>query len=145
MPFPAGTHSMHVLVADDDPGITQTLTDILMIFGHRVTVATSGDEALARVEEANPDCVLTDVRMPGMSGVDLCRVLNGRVPGLPVVVMTAYAYDGVVEKAIQQYATAAVAKPLDVDRLLEVLEQVCAEAGASLAGDDDPGRDRAGG
>ena len=130
---------MHVLVVDDDPGITRTLTDILMAFGHKVTVASSGEEALGRLDEANPDCVLTDVRMPGMSGVDLCRALNRKAPELPVVVMTAYACDGVVDSAIQRFASAAVAKPLDVDRLVGVLDQACGVGDVSRGGEDSPG------
>ncbi len=128
---------MRVLVVDDDPGITRTLTDILNIVGHEVVVASSGQEALDKLEDAAPHCVLTDVRMPGMSGVELCRILNREAPSLPVIVMTAYGRDGVVEPTIQQCAVAAVSKPLDMNRLLEVLDRVCPQEGASQDRDGD--------
>ena len=62
-----------LLVVDDTPVNVKLLADLLGAKGYAVTTATSGPEALARIEKEPPDLVLLDVMMPGMSGYDVCR------------------------------------------------------------------------
>src|SRR5262245_2864126 len=82
------TPPAQVLVVDDDEDIQWTLTALLKGWGYEATAARSGDEALKLVEMEPVGLVLTDVTMPGMSGVELAKRLKDRHPRLPVVLMT---------------------------------------------------------
>ena len=83
-----------VLVVDDDEALLQTLTDGLEMLGDfQVEHATNGDEGLERFYEVRPDCVVIDIKMPGLNGYQLVRVLRGD-PGstaTPLIMLTALA------------------------------------------------------
>jgi CheY-like chemotaxis protein len=64
------------------------------------------------------DCVFSDVRMPGMNGVELCRQIKARLPDLPVVLMTAYSTDALVQEGLEEGVVAVLSKPLDLDFVL---------------------------
>lgn len=115
------SESLRVLVVDDDPSTAKTLSDILRAKGHRVHMAHSGPVALARVEQAAFDCLVSDIRMPGMNGVDLYRAIKVHQPNLPTVLMTAYSADSLVGEGLEEGALAALTKPLDIEELLELL------------------------
>ena len=68
------SEDLHILVVDDDSRMAKTLTDILKIKGYEAFSAHSGNEALEKMEEAIFDCVLSDVKMPDVNGVDLISV-----------------------------------------------------------------------
>ena len=80
-----------ILVVDDDPEVREILAETLVEFGYGVTQAGSGEEALP-VLEARPDIdlVITDVRMPGMSGLELVEQARARRVGLKVIVISGY-------------------------------------------------------
>ena len=65
-----------VLVVDDEPSVVEVLSDVLSAYGYRVTSAASGEEALEAVGRIVPDLIITDVNMPGMTGVELCAHLK---------------------------------------------------------------------
>src|SRR3954452_20452990 len=80
-----------ILVADDEPAIASLLADFLTFAGHTVHVAHTGRDALALAEERRPDVILSDVMMPYLDGIALCRALRRR-PGtrrVPVLLMSA--------------------------------------------------------
>jgi len=109
---------------DDEGNARSALAEILKDEGYRVETASDGFRALAKVDDFTPDIVLTDLKMPGMSGVELLRKLRERPEiDLAVVVMTAY---GAVETAVLAMREGAVdylMKPLNTDELLVVLER----------------------
>jgi CheY-like chemotaxis protein len=81
-----------ILLVDDDALIAGSTVALLEDLGHRVVEAHSGKEALAIVEEGlNPDLVITDHAMPGMTGIDLALTLRSRDPQLPILLATGYA------------------------------------------------------
>jgi len=81
-----------ILVVDDDTLIAASTAALLEDLGHRVVKAHSGKEALAVLESGlNPDVVITDYAMPGMTGIDLALKLRGRDPKLPILLATGYA------------------------------------------------------
>lgn len=75
---------LHILIVDDDPDITDTMVDILRVKGYEAEPAYSGSEALKMIEHHRFDCVLTDVKMPQMNGVELHRLISDHNPDLPV-------------------------------------------------------------
>jgi CheY-like chemotaxis protein len=117
-----------IVVADDDPMILETVSDILTFAGYPIATATNGREALdaiARFRAAHPTCpplLLLDMRMPVMDGWDVAAALRERALDLPIIVMTA-ARDARAW-AVEIHAVGVLAKPFDLDDLLTVVERV---------------------
>jgi two-component system response regulator HydG len=109
---------LRILIVDDDRRMTRTLADILSISGYEAVEAHSGLQALERISKAAFDCVLTDVRMPDMNGVELHRQLRQAQPGLPVVLMTAYSADELIRKGLDEGVVGVFDKPLNINHIL---------------------------
>lgn len=88
---PAAQRELRVLAVDDDYLVLMNTTSMLEDMGHRVVEATSGQEALSRLDEGKFDLVITDHAMPRMTGVELANAAMEKWPGLPVLVATGYA------------------------------------------------------
>jgi len=112
-----------VLVVEDDDDTRAALTDALSDLGHAIAAQPDGESALERLGVEEFDAVLTDVRMPGMGGIELCKRLTGDRPHLPIVVMTAF---GDVESALGALRAGAVdflTKPLSMQQLASALDR----------------------
>ena len=113
-----------VLVVDDDPGIRESVTEVLSAEGYRVLEAPDGEEALVRLDGLEGRCVvLLDLAMPRMKGLELLRELSrsGRSERFPVVVMSANAHPRELEFP---QVVALLRKPFELDELLRWVE-VC--------------------
>ncbi len=120
--------SARVLVVDDDAGVRYTIREILESAGLDVVAVDSGEAALARIRAGTFDLVVTDLRMPGMDGLALLRMIQ-REPRPPrVVVITAHGTERVAVEAIKAGAWDYFAKPFDVDALLAVVERAAEAA-----------------
>ncbi len=128
---------MKILVVDDDRGIVETASDILALKGHEPIAAFSGEDAVEKVRNESPDCVLMDIKMPGISGVEALKRMKEISPSLPVVLISAYATDALVEEAKYTGANAVLNKPLDFQVILSFLS-LLGKDGAVLVVDDDP-------
>jgi CheY-like chemotaxis protein len=128
--------SLHILIVDDDKRMTRTLTDILSLSGHNVVEAHSGPQALEKARAQPFDCVLTDVRMPGMDGVELHRQLRSIQPGLPVILMTAYAADSLTSRGLDDGVVGVLDKPLDITHLLGFLTSLLKNRTIVIVDDD---------
>ncbi len=127
---------VRVLVVDDDQGMVATLRDILGVAGYQVDVAYSGPDAVDCVRRQAPDCILMDIRMPGLNGVEAFREIKRLSPESFVIFMTAYAASTLVEDARREGAVEVVPKPLDLERVLSLVEET-AQKTAVLVVDDD--------
>jgi len=133
---------VRVLIVDDDRQMAKTLTDIFRVKGYRAEAAHSGAEAMEKVKAAARetggqfDCVLTDIKMPDMSGVELHRAVKALAPELPVVFMTAYAADEMVKKGLEEGGIALLAKPLDIDLMLNFFSSLHKESAIVIIDDD---------
>src|SRR5882762_2334135 len=87
-----------VLLIEDDAGIRDTMQKVLAQEGHVVTVEKRGDEGLARAAEGSFNVVITDLRLPGLNGLELVRQLHTARPRLPIILVTAY---GTTDTAIE--------------------------------------------
>ena len=87
-----------ILVVDDDPVMREMVSDLLDSRGFEAVLASCGTEALDTVAEREVDCVLTDLQMPGMDGLELLGALRERQPETPVVMMTSF---GTIETAVE--------------------------------------------
>ena len=116
-----------ILIVDDESNARNALAEILREEGYACETAADGFKGLGRFGEFEPDLVLTDLKMPGMDGVELMTKVRERSPGLPVVVMTAF---GAVDTAVLAMRSGAVdylTKPINTDELLIVIERALLE------------------
>jgi DNA-binding NtrC family response regulator len=127
---------MRILVVDDDWPMAKTLVDVLRLNRYRAEAAYSGPQALEMVGDDQFDCVLTDIKMPEVTGVDLLRDIKEVRPHVPVVFMTAYAAGSLVKEGLREGALASFVKPLDIDLLLSCLS-VLNEQRSIVVIDDD--------
>ncbi len=127
---------LNVLIVDDDQRMTHTLADILRLEEYQVVEAASATTALEKVRSQPFDCVLTDIRMPEMNGVELHRQLRDIQPGLPVVLMTAYAADTLTREGLDNGVVGILDKPLNINHLLAFLGSLSRERAIVLVDDD---------
>ncbi len=106
-----------VLIIDDERSILDTLRILLRGEGFDVAVSESGRDALDRLPELEPDVVLTDIRMPGVTGIDVLSAVRERDPELPVILMTAQASLQSAVQAVNQGAFYYVQKPFRNDEM----------------------------
>jgi FixJ family two-component response regulator len=112
-----------ITVVDDDASVRESMSSLLRSVGHAVNAFASAEELVASGDVEETDCVITDVRMPGMSGLELQRRLAVTHPQLPVILMTAHASDEEVRlRALKDGAVAYLCKPLDEETLLRAIE-----------------------
>ncbi len=116
-------HMRRVLVVDDEENLRLVLRTILKRAGYEVEVATSGEEALEKVESFGPDVILTDVRMPKMSGLDLLAALKAKQSPATVIVMSAYGSVDLAIEAMKAGAYDYVPKPFKPDEILLTLRK----------------------
>src|SRR5438876_11734251 len=112
-----------ILLVEDDAGIVMTLRRVLAEEGHKVWVEKRGDEGLARAREDAFDIVITDMKLPGLNGLELVQQLHAAQPRLPIILMTAH---GTTETAIQATKSGAydyVLKPFELPEFIELVER----------------------
>jgi two-component system response regulator HydG len=110
-----------LLVADDDPGLRESLQRTLTRAGHRVVLAPDGRTALAELQSRAIDLVLTDLKMPGLSGLELLRAVKSIAPEVDVILITAF---GTVEEAVSAMKDGAydfLTKPFRGEQLLKIV------------------------
>ena len=113
-----------VLVVDDDPTILESVADALAEDGITVTVAEGGARALALLQRAAPDVVLSDVRMPDIDGLSLLREIRAKHPDSDVVIMTAFDDMPTVVSSMRGGAVEFLVKPLDLKQLRTAIRRV---------------------
>jgi two-component system, NtrC family, response regulator AtoC len=118
---PAESTARKVLVVDDEENIRLVLQTLLRKHGYEVQVSSSAERALAQLDELAPDFVLADVRMPGMSGIELCGAIRARGGDVSVIVMSAYGSVDLALEAMKAGAYDYVQKPFKQDEVLLVL------------------------
>jgi len=99
-----------VLVVDDSRVDQALASSLLAEAGHETVLASDGREAMARLEEAAPDLILTDLQMPEMGGLDLVEAVHARYPRIPVVLVTAHGSEEIAAKALRAGAASYVPK-----------------------------------
>ena len=106
-----------VLVVDDDPVVGRSFDRVLSERGYAVITAANGQEALDRMAREDYDMVFTDIRMPGMDGIDVAAKIKARQPWMPVVIVTGYGTDDAQARARKVGVTAFLHKPLSSDAI----------------------------
>jgi DNA-binding NtrC family response regulator len=113
-----------LLVVDDDTAVGQVLAAQLTQAGYKATFVASAEAALATMEKRAFDLVLSDVRMPGLSGLELLKVIRTRSPDLPVILLTAHGTVPMAVEAMRDGAADFMLKPFSRDEVLFVVNKV---------------------
>ena len=112
-----------ILVVDDEPKVRRLLTDHLTAEGHRVATCETFEEAAGALERDAVELLITDVRLPGRSGLDLLRHARRLQPELPCVVITAYGSVSDAVRAVKLGAADYLEKPFALDALTVVVSK----------------------
>ena len=133
---------MNILVVDDQASMRLTLKGILAKRGYDVYVAADGLEALDEVRKRDYSLIIMDIKMPGLNGVDAYVKIKDINPKVPVIMMTAFALEDEIRRAIHEGAYAVLYKPFDMERIFEVIAE-CIENKTLVLLVDDSVEDRA--
>lgn len=112
-----------VLIVDDEANMRKTLAEILRDEGYRVTTAGSGEEAVGLCRTNRFEAILMDVRMPGIDGVEAFRQIRRHQDDARVILMSAYSIEALKESALDDGAIAFLPKPLDLDRVINLVAE----------------------
>jgi len=115
-----------VLVIDDEPEMCQCLEKCLELLGCSVQWRTSGPDGLARLEQDQPDILFTDLRMPGMNGIEVVRAAARISPGTRCIVLTGYGTIGSAVEAMRAGAADYLTKPFKIDEIRIAIEKLLA-------------------
>ncbi|WP_238594231.1 MULTISPECIES: response regulator transcription factor [Burkholderia cepacia complex] len=125
----SGSHFMAIVcIIDDDASVRKSLASLLKSAGHTALLFASGEEFLAAGPVDDAACVLVDLKMKGMSGLDVQRLLVQRKATLPFIFMSAHGDDESVRRALAQGAVAFLRKPFPSDDMLNLIDQVASGA-----------------
>ncbi len=119
---------LNVWIVDDDASIRWVLERALRQGGMQATSFDEADSVLAALRREEPDVLVTDIRMPGRSGLDLLEEIRGKRPKMPVIVMTAHSD---LESAVAAYQGGAfeyLPKPFDIDQAVELVRRAAAQS-----------------
>lgn len=115
-----------VLVVDDEESVRQMLKDVLEADGHKVILAQDGRSALSKIDTADPDAVLLDIRMPEIDGMAVLDIVRGKGNNVPIILMTAFGTTDMAIQAMQMGAYDYVIKPFNIDELLLTVKKAVA-------------------
>jgi putative two-component system response regulator len=116
-------HHNTVLVVDDDPYVLESISSLLQAFGFSVVTCENAQKAIQTVNRNGIDVVLTDIKMPGVTGVELLGHIHQLDSQLPVILMTAYAELDVAVDAIKRGAFDFITKPYNAEYLVHTIEK----------------------
>ena len=115
------TRNIHIV--DDDPGVTEALGLFLTMEGYSVSTHNSARSLLSSLKEGETGCVVTDMRMPGMTGLELLQAMKAQGVSMPVILVTAYADVPLAVQAMKMGAAELLEKPFDYDALLATIRE----------------------
>jgi len=120
-----------VLIVDDDPAVRKSFDRVLSGKGYAVITAGSGEEAVRKLNEEKYDIVYSDIRMPGMSGLEVAENVKARRPWTPVVIITGYGTDAAEARAKAAGVSSFLHKPLSPEMIEDSARDVLAAPAAS--------------
>lgn len=113
-----------IMVIDDQPGVRRLIFEVLNQAGFNVMLATNGNEALEKVTAEELKLIILDMKMPGMGGLEFLKELRRRASNLPVIVITAYSEQNIVEEVKKLGVHFFLQKPFDIYQLYQLVHQI---------------------
>ena len=129
---------IRVLIVDDNALFIDSLSDILKEKGYEVVAVESGEEALKKVEQTPFDVVLLDIKMPVMNGVEAFKGIKKINPRIPVIMVTAFSAEDLIKGALKEGAYGVLRKPLDINKIIAMIETAKKGGCLIMVVDDDP-------
>lgn len=120
------TRGLFIVVVDDDPSVRKALSRLLRTSQMDVESHGSGEEFLRALKQREPDCLILDIRMPAMTGLELRRRLLDIGYDIPIVFITAHAEDVVAERRVRADGVEILRKPFDNQVLLDAIQRAFA-------------------
>ena len=113
-----------VLITDDSILQRRTLSAIVADVGHEVDTACNGQEAIEKIQATTPDCLLLDMLMPVIDGIQVLETLESRGVKLPIIVLTADVQEGLKDRCLELGVTMFLNKPVKQDQLQQALRDI---------------------
>ena len=115
-----------ILIVDDDPGTCTTLKNILLKKGYRISIAHDGEKAVTMAQEKTHDIILIDLKLPTINGLEVYLKIKEIDHKLVAIMMTGYRQEmtDLVEEALNNDAYTCIFKPLDIEKLLMLVEKI---------------------
>lgn len=117
-------HPKRVLVIDDETKFSCLVAGFLMGRGYQTNVASNGDEALEALKHFSPEIVLLDVRMPGLSGLELLKRIRSTPSPPRVIMVTAMDTSDMIDEAMDNGAEGYLCKPIDLNQLEQFIAEL---------------------
>ena len=117
-------NTFKILVVDDNRSLAAALGDVFEAKGYIPALAFDGVQAVEKVKQERFDCVLMDIRMPRLSGVDAFKEMKKLAPSTPVILMTAYSVQGLIEEARAEGALAILQKPVAAQKICDIVDEL---------------------
>ena len=121
-----------ILIVDDNKSLSKTTSFILQKRGYSIDTAESGAEAIEKVKEKSYYLILLDIKMQAMNGVEAFKKIKKIDPNVIVIMMTAYAVEDLIQEALKEGAYGILYKPLDMDKLISLIEKSKEEKNSML-------------
>jgi len=122
------SHTSTIAIVDDDEAIREALEDLVQSCGYKSRLFSSAEDFLAYDRRAAIDCMLVDVKMPGLSGIELQAILNEEPHKPPMIFMTSYRDARTRSAVMDGGAFAFLGKPVDVNHLMAAIESALRSA-----------------
>jgi len=121
--------TIKILVVDDEIMVQRSCVDIFDVKSDRYSIVTvsSGEEALATIEKQHFDIILTDIKMPGLPGLELLEAIQERFPSIAIIVITGYATVKTAVQAMQLGAVDVIPKPFTPNEIFNAVENLVAQ------------------
>jgi FixJ family two-component response regulator len=120
-------------IVDDDESVRDSISSLLRSAGYKTESFESAEAYLNSDRASEPNCLLLDVRMPGLSGLQLQSELNHQKVSIPVIFITAHPDEQVRERALSEGAVAVLGKPFNDDVLLGAIDSAVGNKGPSAS------------
>lgn len=129
-------NSLNIFVVEDDIDFAEGLAESLEIEGHRVEIANSGEEAIARFQEMDFDLTFMDVKLPGKNGVESFLEIRALKPEARVMMMTGYSLQHLLDEAMNGGALGVLKKPFNIDTAVDLVSSMGKGSRVLLVEDD---------
>ncbi|GAB5492220.1 MAG: hypothetical protein Phog2KO_24350 [Phototrophicaceae bacterium] len=118
----------HILIAEDERDIRELIKFTLTFAGHQISEAANGEEAVAKALELIPDLIMTDVRMPKMTGYEACKAIKAdeTTKHIPIVILSAKGQDEEKDLGVESGADDYIVKPFAPDQLAKRVAEILA-------------------
>jgi DNA-binding response OmpR family regulator len=113
-----------ILIVEDDEEMRTLLRDMIEEEGYKAASVNNGSEAFRKLAKESFDLIITDVRMPGLTGLDILPGIKKLQPDAPIIVITAFGSEEVQKKALERGADAYLEKPIHFDKLRTLIHDL---------------------